>query len=207
MRPTDPAAERMLGVVLRLESAPWPGAQSAYGANLLALSTRCERPAAKAEIYRWFMREGGGALVSRHEERRADLRDAFHEMVAKIPWILLHFRAGLDADRRPNLKSMLVRWIGWRANGLYKSRQRHASRRAPYRLSDQLAPGGPDIAAQLGEVLALLDGADPVIRALRLVGLGHTIAGAARLTGVSRQKIYRARSALQAKVEGEPDRD
>ena len=48
---------------------------------------------------------------------------------------------------------------------------------------------------------------DPVARALRLVGFGHTIAGAARLTGASRQQIYRAREALRKVVEHGPESD
>lgn len=205
MRATDPVAERLLGVVLRLENAPWPGALRAYGASLLALASRCEQPAAQAEIYRWFLREAGGALVVFDDARRARLQDAFHDMVVAIPGVLLRFRAGLDPGRRPNLQSMLVKWIEWRAGDLHRSEARHASRRAPYRADDRLASGAPDLALQLVEVLALLRGADPIKRALRLVGLGYSIASAARLTGVSRQKIYRARRALRATLDGLDD--
>jgi len=198
MRPTDPVAERLLRVVLRLETAPWPAALRAYGASLLALSSRCERPAAKAEVYRWFMREAGGALTAFDDARQARLRDGFHEVITNIPGMLLRFRSGLDPERQPNVRSMLVKWIEWWANDLYRSEARHASRRAPYRVDDRLSPDRSHIAVQLGEVLAILDGDDPRKRALRLVGLGYTVAEAARLTGASRQQIYRERRALRA---------
>lgn len=207
MRPTDPNAERLLMAALRLEGAPWPRALQAYGAHLLALATRCERPAAKAEVYRWFMREAGGALVVRDPQRRENLRDAFHEAVATIPDLLLRFRAGLDPGRRPNLRSMLVKWIEWGANEHYRREQRHAKRQLPYRADDRLIPGGPDHVLLLREVLALLDGADPVDRALRLVGLGETIAEAARRTGASRQQIYRARRLLTEARDAGPEDD
>ncbi len=202
MRPTDPVAERMLMVVLRLESAPWPGAMRAYGAALLALAIRCERAPAKGEIYRWFVRAAGGALSHRDAARRECLHDAFHDTVTCISGRLLRFRAGLDPSRRPNLRSMLVAWIGWRAKELYRSRRwRHDHRRVPYRVDDRPASSRPDLAVELDEVLALLGGADPRRRALRLVAMGCTIAEAARLTGVSRQAIYRIREALRAIVE------
>lgn len=188
-----------------MESADWPKAMAAYGASLLALSVRCEQPSAKAEVYRWFMREAGGSLTAFGDDRRAGLRDAFHEMVARIPGLLLRFRAGLGSERSPNLKSMLVCWIRWRASELEASRRRYTSRAVPVQLNDRAAPGRPDLTVHLAEVLALLDGADPTARALRLVGLGHTIAAAARLTGVSRQQIYRAREVLTKMVDAEPD--
>ncbi len=207
MRPTDPDAERLLMAALRLEGAPWPRALQAYGAQLLALATRCEGPAAKAEVYRWFMREAGGALVVRDPQRRQNLRDAFHEAIATMPDLLLRFRAGLDPGRRPNLRSMLVKWIEWAANEHYRREQRHAKRRFPYRADDRLTPERPDHVVLLREVLALLDGADPTRRALRLVGLGVPIAEAARRTGVSRQKIYRVRALLIAARDAEPGDD
>lgn len=199
MRPTDPTAERLLRVVLCLESAPWPAALSAYDAGLLALTIRCEGPAAKAEVYRWFMREVGGALVVRGDERRARRVDAFHDAIATIDSLLLRFRAGLDPERRPNLRSMLVKWIEWRAKDHLRSDARHTSRRAAYADDARAAPGNPYFAVRVAEVLALLDGAEPVDRALRLVGLGHTVSEAARLTGASRQQIYRARGTLAAR--------
>ena len=198
MRGTDPIAERLLAVALRLESAPWPAAMKAYGASLLALATRCERPAAKAEVYRWFTRAASGALRDRHDHRRECLRDAFHDTVARIPGILMRFRAALDPARPPNLRSMLVAAIRWRAKGLYRSLHgRHDARRGHIDADGRRVAGGPDIALEMREVLALLRGADPRYRALLLVGAGHTVAEAARLTGVSRQTIYRVRDELR----------
>lgn len=195
---TDLVAERLLLTVLRLESAPWPAALRAYGAALLALAIRCERPSAKAEVYRWFLREAGGALRDRHESRRECLRDAFHDTIARMPGILMRCRAALDPARRPNLRSMLVAAIRWRANGLHRSvHGRHDTRRAPYIGDDRRAAGTPDLVVEMREVLALVSGADPRYRALLLVGAGHTVAEAARLTGVSRQTIYRMRDLLR----------
>lgn len=153
------------------------------------------------------MREAGGALVVRDPQRRENLRDAFHEAVATIPDLLLRLRAGLDPGRRPNLRSMLVKWIAWAANENYRREHRHAKRRFPYRVDDRLTPERPDHVVLLREVLALLDGADPTRRALRLVGLGVPIAEAARRTGVSRQKIYRVRALLIAARDAEPGDD
>ena len=202
MRPTDPIAARLLGVVLRLESAPWPSSMRAYGAALLALSARCDRAPAKAEVYRWFSEAARGALVSRVPARYDCLRDAFHDMVAAIPSILLRFRASLDPSRRPNLRSMLVFMIHWRANTAYKARALYASRRAALLYDPRCAADRPDATTELREVLALLDGADPRHRALALVALGHNIADAARLTGVSRQAIYRIRDQLRDIIDG-----
>ena len=72
MRSTDPVARHVLSTIMRLEGAPWPAALRAYGAHLLALATRCERPAGKAEMYRWFMRETGGVLVVCDPQRGDD---------------------------------------------------------------------------------------------------------------------------------------
>lgn len=202
MRPTDRVAERLLRVVLRLERAPWPGAQSAYAAALLALATRCHLPVAKAEVYRWFVCQAGGSLVAVGHGRRERLRDAFHDAVARLPEVLLRFRAGLDSGRRPNVRSMLVKWIYWRAGDLYSAEQRHDARKAIEQVEDQPAPERTDATVELGEVLALLDGADPRQRALRLVALGHSVAHAARLTGASRQQVYRARDALWQEYRG-----
>lgn len=196
LRPTDLVAEELLHVVLRLERAPWPESQGTYAAGLLALAIRCDFAPAKAEVYRWFTREAGGSLVAHGESHRANLRDAFHEAVAIIPELLLRYRAGLDPGRRPNLRSMLVKWIHWRAGDLYEAEQRYAGRRSTRPIDERAAPATAEAAVELREVLALLDGAAPHLRALRLVGLGHSIAEAARLTGVSRQHIYRMRDAL-----------
>lgn len=192
----------MLAVVLRLEAASWPGAMRAYSAALLALATRCERAPAKGEIYRWFMRVAGGALMAADEERRECLRDAFHDAVVRIPGILLRWRSGLKPSRSPNLRSMLVAWIRWRGTAVYRARRRHASRHVRLVDHDRVAPGRPDRATELREVLALLDGANPRQRALLLVAEGHTIASAARLTGVTRQTIYRIRAEFRALIEG-----
>lgn len=196
LRRTDAIAEQLLDVVLRLERAPWPRAQQSYAAGLIGLATRCDLGPAKAEIYRWFAREAGGSLVVSDERHRENLRDAFHEAVTLIPDLLLRFRAGLDPDRRPNLRSMLVKWIHWRAGDLHDAERRHTGRCTSLQVDDRAVPARAELAVELGEVLALLDGEVPRVRALRLVGLGYSVAEAARLTGASRQQIYRVRDAL-----------
>lgn len=198
MRPTDPIAERLLGLVLRLESAPWPRAQRAYARGLRALASRCDAPAAKAEIYRWLVREAGGALAGEDAAHRETLRDALHDAIARAPELLTRFHAGLDPERRPNLRSMLVRWIHWRAGNLRCAERRYAGRRWPLLVDDRPTPTRAEAVVELREVLALLDAGSPRCRALWLVGLGHSIMAAARLTGASRQQIYRARDTLRA---------
>lgn len=205
VRQRDPSVRHMLGALLELEASPWPAAMRSYGAMLVALSARCERcQGAKAEVYRWYMRELAGSLVVHGPERRECLQDALHEAVARIPGLLLHFRAGLDASKAPNFRSMLAAWVRWRAKDLYRSTwRRHADRRAELVWDGRAAPGSQASTVEANEVLALLGGEAPTSRALRMVGLGYGVAEAARRTGVSRQAIYRARRALRALIDGD----
>ncbi len=200
----------MLAALLRLEAEPWPGGLRAYSAMLVALSSRCEQHrAAKGEIYDWLERVAGGALVVRNEVRRECLRDAFHEAVASIDGLLLHFRAGLRDDRRPNLRSMLVAWIVWRAGDLRRSlHQRHDDRRsrgvdATLHLAVTPVADNPETTVITADIAAMLaaDGS-PAARALLLVGAGYSVAEAARRTGASRQQVYRARGLLRETVDG-----
>lgn len=203
-REQDPVARRMLATVQRLEAAPWPAAKQAYRAMLVALASRCEDPAAKSEVYRWFKRAAGGSLVVHGPDHRDCLRDAFHEAVARIPGLLLQFRAGLTNDRRPNIQSMLVAWIRWRANDLYRSLYlRHRGRQsqgvdAMTHLASLPAYDNPEIAVIAADICGLLvsDGSPPS-HALLIVAQEYTIAEAARLTGASRQQIYRERQRLK----------
>jgi len=201
-REVDAEACRLLARLVELEARPWPAGRGQYSATLIALSIRCESKAGKAELMRWFERTCGGALVVADERRRECLRDGLHELVARSAGVLLRFRAGLTATRSPNLGSMLVAWVFWRANDLFASLYgRHAARASswPQGLIEGVggtASGNPEGMAAGRELWALLDPERPTHRALMMVGLGHSIAEAARRTGCSRQQIYRAREIL-----------
>lgn len=209
VRQHDPCAQRMLDALLRLERSPWPAAMQAYGSTLVALSVWCERHReAKGEVYHWAMREIGGVLAVRGDARRACLTDALHEAVARVPGLLLRFRAGLTARKTPNLRSMLAAWVRWRGKDLLRSTWgRHADRGAAYVWDGQVDPGRSDTSTLAHEVLALLDRDNPAHQALMLVGLGESMAEAARRTGASRQQVYRARDALLAIVDDDTSED
>lgn len=199
-REVDPEARRLIARVVELETCPWPEAIADYSEALMALAIRCEAKPGKAELMRWFERHGGGALMAYGEAWRESLRDAFHEVIARSAGVLQQFRAGLTPERAPNLRSMLVACVTWRANDLHTSFYR---RHTPYRDrrsvdSDRvLSIAGlhnPAIEAASREIWARLDPERPEHRALMLVGMGFSVAEAARRTGCSRQQIYRSRA-------------
>lgn len=199
-REVDPEARRLIAHLADLERRPWPAARALYADALVALSIRCETRGGKREVYDWFMAEGLRAVQGLSPVRRAHLQDAVHEMVATAPGLLLRFRAGLDDRRQPHLKSMLVRWVSWKAKDFCASTYtRHARREVPW------PPGGfervsetdPFTACRVREVIrALVEDGSPVAWALVLVAQGASIAEAARRTGVSRQRIYRRRDQI-----------
>lgn len=199
-RQLDPTAQRLLAELERLEKAPWPDAQTAYAAVLLALATRCEAPAGKAEVYRWLLAVAGGVLFVRDETRRQCREDALRDLIAECAGLLQRARVGLDPATRPNLRSLLTAQVIWRANNLFESRHARHARRAGQVLAVcplVPAPSPNAVAAVLArQVGDRLDLADPRDRALLFVAMGYSIAEAARKTGCSRQQIYRAQAAL-----------
>ncbi len=207
VRQRDPTARRMLADVLALEGSRWPETRPAYAAALLRLATRCERIEARAEMYQWATVEFGGLLNQRSERVSECRADALADVVAEIAGTLLRFRSGLDDARWPNLTSMLRAAMLWTSTDIYRIRyERHTSRTAPeLRDGDRPAVGRPDARTLANEVLALLADDARTSKALRLVGLGYSVAEAARRTGASRQQIYRARDELLSRIEGEDD--
>lgn len=202
-RQRDPAARRLFDVLRWLERHPWPATRRAYSATLIALANRCEQPAARSEMYGWALREFGGYLMHRNALVRECRADALADTFAALPGTLLRFRAGLDDMKRPHLVSMLKAAFVWRSTDILEStHHRHQRRTAPeLRNDDRPAVGRADFTVEANEVLALLSGSVPTARALRLVGLGYSVAEAARRTGASRQQIYRARVSLRALVD------
>lgn len=201
-RQVDPLARRLLADIRRLESTAWPAVRQAYAAALLVLATRCEAPAGKAELYRWYMRRAGGSLVVRDPTRARCRQDALHDVVADCAGLLLRIRAGLDDGKRPNLQSLLVAQVIWRAGDILRSQhERHTRLRAALEPCsvNPARPAGPDAAVLAREVGDQIDLDDRRERALLLVAEGHSIAEAARRTGSSRQQIYRARATVAAR--------
>jgi len=210
VRQRDPTARRMLAGVLALEGSHWPETRPAYAAALLALATRCEQVEARAEMYRWGLAEFRGYLLDRSDRVSECRVDALADMATGIAGMLLRLRSGLNDDRRPNLASMLRKALIWIAKDIYRSRyERHASRTAPeLRDNERPAVGRTDSRTLANEVLALLadePGATRTSKSLRMVGLGYSIAEAARRTGASRQQIYRARDELLSRIEDAGD--
>lgn len=198
VRQRDPLALRMLIDVLALERRPWPETRPAYAAALLALGTRLDRVEARAEWYRWAVVEFGGLLMHRRALVRECRADALADITAEIAGTVLRFRSGLDDARRPNLRSMIRASIIWRAGDTIESHhERHARRAVPeLRDDDRRAVGDPETAALAREAIDGLDRDNPAHRALMMVGIGFSVAEAARATGASRQQIYRAREGL-----------
>lgn len=99
-RETDPEARRLLAEVLRLERERWPESLDVYSAALLALGTRCEQPAAKAEMFRWLSGALVGLLNPLDPQLREVTGDALANVVSAIDGRLYAFRAALDHRRR-----------------------------------------------------------------------------------------------------------
>lgn len=201
MREVDPEAVRLLAHLLGVESSPWPVARTAYAEALLALAIRCEAAPAQAEIFRWAHAEFA-ALTQHRDPQTVEARhDAMTDLVTGFSGLLLRWRAGLDDAIRPNIRSMIRAYIIWRANQHLESRHRRHARREMAPSPTHARPARRARAHVLAEADALcrqLAEADhPAARALLLVGLGHSIAEAARRTGASRQQIYRYRDALR----------
>lgn len=204
----DVEAVALIDEIERLEAGAWPAGMEAYRAALLALAVRCEvRPGAVAEVYRWAQRQVGGFLRAA-DPRLAECRaDALVDAALGAMGLLLRWRAGVHASRRPNLGSMLRYRVRARGSDLFRSRhgRHHGARRR--RVSAAALDGvgavtaDPARVAFAAEVVALLDGEEPARRALLLVGAGVPIAEAARRTGASRQQVYRCREVLAGEVE------
>ncbi len=199
-REIDLEARRLIGRVCDLERQGWPEARDAYAEALLALAIRCEAKPGKAEILRWLLRVSGGLFNIRDARWRECAQDALHEVVALSAGQLLRCRSGLEAAPAPNLRSMFGAIIWWRAKGFFESRyRRHVRHLAPWamhagRVAHTAGPSRPVEEAIGREVWALLDPGSPGDAALMLVGVGFSIAEAARRTGLSRQVIYRCRA-------------
>jgi hypothetical protein len=132
-RETDPEARRLLAEVLRLQGEPWPDSLDAYSAALLALGTRCEQPAGKAEMFRWLSGALVGLLNPPDPQLREVTGDALANVVSTIDGRLYAFRAALDRRlRRPNLRSMLHKAVEWHAKDIAKSRYRRHDKRRVY---------------------------------------------------------------------------
>lgn len=203
MQRTDPIARRLLDNVLALERRPWPETRSAYADALLALGTQCERTEARAELHRWAMTTLGELLQHPNETMRECRVDAMADMVATLPGILFRFRSGLTDHRRPNATSMLRAWLIWRSGDIFEST--HARHRRRWSSPDgrhRVASDNPEMSTLAREVIDRLDRDKPTHQALMLVGLGESVAEAARRMGVSRQSTYRAWDDLRAAVDG-----
>lgn len=198
-READPEARRLIAHLLHLETHPWPATLPAYADALLTLATRCDARPAKAEALRWLHRDLARALHHRAPALRAARADALHDLVATFPTHLLRLRAALHPHTAPNIRSMLAIAIAWNANDLHKSRvARHHRRETP--LTERPAAthlADPYTATLARQLAAHLAAADAPARALLHVARGESIASAARLTGASRQQIYRAREHLR----------
>lgn len=199
-REIDLEARRLIDRVCDLERQSWPEARDAYAEALIALAIRCEAKAGKAEILRWLLRVSGGLLNIRDVRWRECAQDALHEVVALSAGQLLRCRSGLEAAPAPNLRSMFGAIIWWRAKGFFESRyRRHVRHLAPWamhadRVASMAGPSRPVEEAFGREVWRLLDPDSPSDAALMMVGVGFSIAEAARQTGISRQAIYRCRA-------------
>lgn len=194
-REVDPEARRLLARAAEVERGPWPAGLAEYAATLTALSIRCEAKAGMAELLRWIGR------VTVHPSWAECHDDALHDVVVRAAGQLGRFRARLDPARRPNLRSMLARAVAWQARTLHTSHHgRHAAHRDHSIHFDRLGriagPHDPEFEAAAREIWGLLDAAVPVDRALMLVGLGCSVAEAARTTGASRTRIYARRAAF-----------
>lgn len=204
-RETDPEARRLIAEVLRWESERWPDALIPLYGAMFALANRCEFPPGQAEFYRWARRVLRPYLIIPDERLVEHRMDALADLsVWSFNWI--HgLRAALDYRRKPNIRSMLRASVRWRAADFAESMdRRHAKRRGKADFESVAAPGTPHTVAEAREVVARLvaDGS-PLALAVLLVGEGWTVAAAARRTGVSRPRIYRAMARLAR--EGEDD--
>lgn len=156
-------------------------------------------------VGRWLLKatgltEGPDTGVAWQEH----LWDATAELISHptaLPDLLDRAAERLTPEIRPNLQSLLMARLRWRARDLQRARQQRAPEVASILRGTPAAEAAePRIIAGLAVEGALAQLADePAARlAVERLLLGDSVAEAARLTGLSRQAIYRRLDRVRA---------
>lgn len=207
-----------LSAILAIESAvrsdpnSWDDhLRGRYCAALVALATglRAQDEGTRLAFWHWLNRGLAALLCCRDETIRVMRIDAITDMVVEGEWTGGQLEAAAGRIRRSRKRPNLLSFLKMRL--IHNARDAHRSRRQRYDDREVLVDhvDGPDYApARLAHARVLIEQIDPYVRdldqqwSLMLVGMGETIAEAARRTGLSRQQIYRLRERLRAAVDG-----
>lgn len=213
-RPPTPA---VLEEVLHLEIAgrlETPARAGIYRRSLEALAEELRSPVRGPEVRSglalWLL--GAAGLESGPEGGdvwRELLWDATAELVSHestLPDLLNRAAERLGPGVRPNLQSMLLARVRWRARDLQRARQS----RAPEVSSALKAEPSDEQAAHARLIAGLaVDGAlkmfaddPPTRRVMERLLLGDNVADAARATGLTRQAVYRRLARVRAWING-----
>lgn len=187
----------------------WPETMDEYAASVRVLAAELRQTDARRRQAAWqplhdmLARELAPLLFPRGGAERQARRDAWNEMICDVPALaaaLDDAAAKFKAERTPNFVSLFRARLIWKANDIIESEVRRHDRRVrpvadPHALRGQTTAAQPPrcerrILAQ--QLVAEFTRRDPVDgRIFRLLMDDLSIAEIARLTGRSRQQIYR----------------
>lgn len=163
----------------------------------------------RSGVARWLLSITGLESGPNGDIWREHLWDATAELVSHpdaLPNLLERASTRLKPEIRPNLQSLLLARLRWRARDLQRARQS----KAPEVASAHRAVPASDAASEARLVAGLaVDGAltnfaqDTATRhVMERLLLGDTVADAARATGMTRQAVYRRLARVRAWMNG-----